>query len=133
MFIKSKMEVTVLSIFAIKPPNRRHDENTSIAFRVCIPQLESTKLCDVSKLPGGIIVKEWYFKQSNNSNIISNSNTQSQRPITSNTQAGGVRRQLTVTTPRSDRTQLTGAVYKPLNPNSPAWNLADCRVLQSIY
>jgi len=43
VFLKSKMEVTVLSIFAIKAPNRRHEENMSVAFRVCVPLLDCAK------------------------------------------------------------------------------------------
>jgi len=37
---------------------------TSCAFRVCIPSADSAKLCDVSLLPEGIVVRKWFFVSS---------------------------------------------------------------------
>ena len=58
-YLHKTMDITVLSIFAVKPAMRNLN---SAAFRVCIPTSDKSKLLDTSLLPEGIIVRDWFFK-----------------------------------------------------------------------
>jgi hypothetical protein len=61
-FLTNEMDIEILSIFPAK--TARNDNNASKAFRVCIPALDKNKLLDTTKLPYGVVVREWFFKSS---------------------------------------------------------------------
>src|ERR1700690_2023592 len=62
-FLEKEMGVRVLTINTTRQ-SRENDyrSNRSISFRLCIPSDDRDKLCDVSLLPDGIIIREWVFK-----------------------------------------------------------------------
>lgn len=62
-FIRHKLDIDVISIFYAKPPRGNAD---SAAFRICVRESDARKFCDTSRLPAGIVIREWYFKNSTN-------------------------------------------------------------------
>ena len=59
---QKEMNVNVVSIFPTRLSKTQNSDRWSGAFRFCILEEDSGKLLDSSRLPAGIVIREWFFK-----------------------------------------------------------------------
>ena len=56
------MNVNAVSIFPTKLSNAQKSDKWSESFRLCILEEDCDKLLDSSRLPAGVIIREWFFE-----------------------------------------------------------------------